>query len=107
MELLVSSQKMAAGASDYATQMQDQAAQLDQCKVCVYLSACLSVCLSVTITPLFRPTSERPKPRRGSGGWSLRSWDGSWSRLGGGQGRPRELPGNYSPAWNKKTGRFK
>lgn len=33
LELLMSSQKLAAGASDHAHQMQDQAEQLDRCKV--------------------------------------------------------------------------
>ena len=43
LELLVSSQKMAAGASDYAAQMHDQAAEMDRCKVC------LSVCICVWV----------------------------------------------------------
>ena len=33
LELLMSSQKLAAGASNHAHQMQDQAEQLDRCKV--------------------------------------------------------------------------
>ena len=60
IELLTSSQKLAAGANDHAEQMQDQADQLDKCKVqytmCFSFScstAFSSFLLSLVLLPSF------------------------------------------------------
>ena len=55
IELLTSSQKFAAGANDHAEQMQDQADQLDKCKVqctlCVLVFNCSTVILLLPPLP--------------------------------------------------------
>ena len=54
IELLTSSQKLAAGANDHAEQMQDQADQLDKCKVQYTL------CVLVSAVQLLSPPSSSP-----------------------------------------------
>lgn len=54
IELLTSSQKLAAGANDHAEQMQDQADQLDKCKVQS------TVCFSFQLFNCYSPPSSSP-----------------------------------------------